>query len=106
MKNKKTRKAQLTIYEVSEIAVHKGIKTRLELLALANKQKEVGKIELAQFIANRGSKAVAEAIRVGWEMKSAEEKLKRSRTSRIELLNNACAGVCANGVTIIGFDWH
>ena len=37
-----------------------------------NEEKE----DLAQFIANRGSKVVDEALQVGWEMEEAEENWK------------------------------
>lgn len=40
------------MFEVSEIAVSKGIKTYLELLALAERQKAERKTDLAQFIVN------------------------------------------------------
>ena len=61
--NKKgKRKRSLSIFDVSQIAVDRRIKTRLELVALASQQKREGKTDLAQFIANRGSKAVEEAL--------------------------------------------
>ena len=63
---KRKRPPRLTMFDVSEIAVSKGIKTYLELLALAKRQKMEGKTDLAQFIVNRGKKAVEEAIRTGW----------------------------------------
>ena len=53
----------------------KEIKSRLELLSLANQQRKEGKTDLAEFIANRGYKAVEEALRVGWEMEEAPAKL-------------------------------
>ena len=49
-KRKKSRKC-LSIYDVSQVVVQKGIKTRLQLLALAKQQKNEGKCDLAQFIA-------------------------------------------------------
>lgn len=39
---------------------------------------KVEKEDLAQFIANRGSKVVDEAIQVGWDLEEGEEKLKRN----------------------------
>ena len=54
----------------------KGLKNRTELLALANQQKEKGKRDLAEFIINRGPKAVAEALSTGWEIAEANKKLK------------------------------
>ena len=64
---RKPRAKRLSIYDVSQIAVNKGIKTRLQLLALANVQKKSGKTDLAEFIANRGFKAVEDALKIGWE---------------------------------------
>ena len=95
---KKTRKRKtlrLSIFDVSKLVVAKGIKSRLELLALASRQMKEGKEDLAQFIANRGSKVVDEAIQVGWEMEEAEEKLKRKQTTRMEILQKALEGPCS-----------
>ena len=94
---KKTRKRKaprLSIFDVSKLVVAKGIKSRLELLALASRQMKEGKEDLAQFIANRGSKVVDEAIQVGWEMEEAEEKLKRKQMTRMEILHKALEGPC------------
>ena len=71
---------------MSQIAVRIGIRTRLELLAYANNQKREGKTDLAKFIANRGAKAVDEALSVGWELEEAEQKTERSKSSRTEIL--------------------
>ena len=95
-KRKKARRG-LSIYDVSQIAVGKGIKTRLELVFLANEQKNEGKCELAQFIANRGSKSVDEALSVGWEFEEAGKNLQRTRLSRIEILYSQLAGECIVG---------
>ena len=43
---KRKRKNRLSIFDVSQIAVTKGIRTRLELLACANQQKSEEKINL------------------------------------------------------------
>lgn len=85
----------MSVYEVSQIVVNKGIKTRLELLALAQEQQTQRKTDLAQFIANRGSKVVDEAILVGWELKEAPSRLLRAQQSRLERLQTAFEGDCA-----------
>lgn len=59
------KKARLSSFDVSEIVVEKGIRTRLGLLALATKQKAEGKTDLAEFIINRGKRVVNDAIEVG-----------------------------------------
>ncbi|CAB4031920.1 Hypothetical predicted protein, partial [Paramuricea clavata] len=90
----KTRKRQLSVYEVSQLVVNKKIKSRLELLSFAQEQQREGKTDLVQFIANRGSKAVDEAIRVGWELKEAPSLVVRYRQSRLERLQVAFEGDC------------
>ena len=83
---KNKRKKTLTVFEVSQIAVKKGIKKCLQLVALASQQKREGKTDLAKFIANRGAKAVEEALSVGWEMEKAELDLARSKLSLVDLI--------------------
>ena len=94
---KKTRKRKaprLSIFDVSKLVVAKRLKSRLELLALASRLMKEEKEDLAQFIANRGSKVFDEAIQVGWEMEEAEEKLKRKQMTRMEILHKALEGAC------------
>jgi len=102
--NKNPRRSRLSVFEVSEIAVGKGIKTRTELLALANEQKKEGKTDLAEFVLNRGPKAVAEALSTGWEMAESNKKLERSRLSRLEILEKAMKGTCPNDCNGVWFD--
>lgn len=94
---RKRKLKRLSVFDVSQIAVAKGIKTRLELLVLASKQKKEGKIDLAEFIANRGNKAVEEALTVGWEMEEAEKKLERSKLTRIQILYAKLGEKCVEG---------
>ena len=94
---KKTRKRKaprLSIFDVSKLVVGKRIKSRLEPLALASRQMKEEKEDLAQFIANRGSKVVDEALQVGWDLEEGEEKLKRKQMSRMEILQKALEGPC------------
>ena len=48
-KRKRRRQPRLSICEVSQVAVQKGIKSRLELVSLANQQKKEGRTDLAEF---------------------------------------------------------
>jgi len=61
---KRKRKPCLSIFDVSQLAVEKRIHNQVQLLALAN---------LAEFIANRGYKAVDEAISIGSDIEGAPE---------------------------------
>ena len=84
----------MSIFDVSQIAVERGIKTRLELVALASQQKGEGKTDLVQF--SRGSKAVEEALSIGWEMENAESDLARSKLSRVEIVYRELEGPCVD----------
>ena len=77
--------------------MEKGIQTRTELLAFANNQKVNGKFDIAEFIVNRGPRVVAEVLNTAWELRNAQEKLDRSKKSRIELLHKASQGECVMG---------
>ena len=93
----KKRKKRMSSFELSEIIVTKGMKTRTELLAYANKQKSEGKNDIAEFIVNRGPRVVSEVLTTAWEMRSAQEKLDRSKKSRLEILEEAAQGECVSG---------
>ena len=64
---------------------------------LAQKQKSERKLDLAQFIANHGSRVLDEVIAVGWELENAESTLQRSKMTRIEILYSKLEGECEPG---------
>ena len=94
--SRKGRKS-LSIFDVSQIAVKIGIRTRLQLLTYANNHKKEGKTDLAKFIANRGAKAVDEALSVGWELEEAKQKMEHSKRSRTEILYSPIGKDCVVG---------
>ena len=67
-KKRSQRSVRLSVYDVCQIVQHKGITSRLELVCLAVEQNREGKSSLAQFTANRGNKAVEEAIELVKEL--------------------------------------
>ena len=79
---------------MSEIIVAKKIKSRTELLALAQNQKKEGKTNIAEFIVNRGSKVVAKILDSAWEMETSNVDLQRAHKNRIDLLADAQQGEC------------
>ena len=87
----------MSAFELSQIIVEDGITTRTELLAFADQQKEEGKTDIAEFVVNRGARVVAEVIGTAWEMKTAKQKLKRSRKSRLDILQDALVEQCVSG---------
>ena len=91
------RKKRLTSLQVSEIIQEKSIKTRTELLALAQLQKNEGKTDLAEFIMNRQPKVIAQLLKNTWDMFNAQAKLERMRKTRLELLLEAGERECVEG---------
>ena len=79
------KRKRLSNFELPEVIVQRGIKSRTELLALAQEQRDEGKTDIAEFVLNRGARAVAEIIDTAWEMKNAKEKLARQRKTRLEI---------------------
>ncbi|CAH3176812.1 unnamed protein product, partial [Porites lobata] len=91
-KSKKRGGDRLSTFDVCQLVQAKSISSRLELVSLAAAQVREGKTALAEFIANRGSKAVDEAIQLAKEFAEAETRLNRSKKTRIELLEEELTG--------------
>ena len=68
---KEKKRKRLSAFEFSEIIVGKGLKSCMDVLALAHMQKNEGKTDMAEFIVNGGSKVVHEVLRTVWEMEEA-----------------------------------
>ena len=96
-KKRSQRSERLSVYDVFQIVQSKGITSRLQLVCLAIEQNREGKSSLAQFIANRGNKAVDEAIELAKEFSQAELQSLRTKKTRIELLQEQTASECAAG---------
>ena len=88
---------RLTVYEVCKIIQAKSISTRLELVCLATAQEREGKLSLAQFIANRGHKAVDEALTLAKEFSTAESLMGLSKKTRVQILQEAKESDCVMG---------
>ena len=95
-KKKNRRERGLTVYEVSQVIEKKNITKRAELVCLAVEQKREGNTRLAESIANRGAKAVDEALSVGKEFREAEAKAIRAKKTRIEILQEAKGSTCVH----------
>lgn len=91
------KRSRMSTFDVVEVVTQKKIKTRMQLLALANSQRDEGKTDLAEFICNRGRKTVEEAIDTAWEMAGAQATLDREKRRRLEILEEARDGPCVQG---------
>ncbi|KAJ7394800.1 hypothetical protein OS493_000634 [Desmophyllum pertusum] len=94
---KSKRKKRLTAYEVSEIIIQKGVKDLTELQALAYGQKQEGKTDLAQFLISRAPRVVVDILNSAWKIETAQQKLARSKKTRMELLQEGRNGECIEG---------
>ena len=75
----------------------KSITNRLGLVCLATAHEREGKKSLAQFIANRGHKAVDEALALAKEFSDAESRYERSTKTRVQILEESKDGECLEG---------
>ena len=89
------KRQRLSSYDVSQIIISKKLPDRIALMAFANAQKREGKTELAEFVMNRGTKAVNELITNAWSMENAEATMRRREKSRMEILNEALETECS-----------
>ena len=97
LKSKKRRGDRLSTFDMCLLVQAKSISSRLELASLAAAQVREGKTMLAEFIANRGSKAVDEVIQLIKEFAKAETHLNRFKKTSIELLEEELTGKCIEG---------
>ena len=91
---KSKKRKRLAVFDVVQIIQAKKIQNRVELLALASKWQGEGKIDLAEFVANRGPKIVNQAIQTANELSEAQRRLERSKKTRIELLEESASSPC------------
>ena len=90
----KKKKKRMAVYDVVRIIQTKGIKSRLELMALASKWQEQVKMDLAEFVSNRGPRVVNEALETAHELTMAEKRLERINKTRIQLLQEHLTQPC------------
>ena len=64
----------------------RGITSPLELVALAGQQNHAGKTNLSKFIANRGQRAVDDALQLAKQFLEANAQLARSKMGHSEFL--------------------
>lgn len=99
---KKKKVSRLTAFQVGEICLTNSIKTRLQLLDFANKQRLAGKTDLAEFIFKSGKKKVEETMATAWEMHEAAAMLERAQLRRMDLLRQFLDKNCVDGC---GGEW-
>lgn len=96
-RKRKGREERMSVYDVCKLIQAKSLTTRLEVVYLATTQEREGKRSLAEFIANRGHKALDEALSLAKEFSEAESRYIRSKKTRIQLLEESKDGECVEG---------
>ena len=87
------RRRSFDALDLSELVVRENIRTKSELLRLAQKQKSDGKRDLALFVLNNIDKCV-KIIETTWEMEAAEETVQRTKRTRMDILQEALLKDC------------
>ena len=83
--------------EVLEFITKHEIKDQTSLLAIANRQNEQGKKDLAQFVLSHSSRSLNAMIDQTWEMKEASKNVRRKNQSRMEIIQETLAANCTEG---------
>ena len=91
------RKRRLSNFDVSEVILKYKVKKETELLALANEQKEEGKIDLAEWVLGKSSKVRNELINSTWGMRDAAKTLERQNVPCIETVQEFLTKDCVSG---------
>ena len=89
----KTRRRSFDALDLSEIIVKENIRTKQELLRLAQAQKTDGKRDLALYVLNNIDKCV-KILETTGEMDSAKNSIERSGRHRIDILQESTAKQC------------
>ena len=96
--NDKEKKCQrLTNIEVGDFVVKHKIRSRVKLLAVAKRQKNEGKLDLANFVFNRNKKQLNDLIDTAWEMENAEEELASTDRDRMQVIYDKADSRCVAG---------
>ena len=85
--NNRGRRKSFDALDLSEIIVQKNIRSKNELLKLAQQQRKNGKRDLALYILNNTDKCV-KIIETTWEMEAAESTVKRSQQTRMSIVTS------------------
>lgn len=97
---KPVKSRRLSNFEVAEAIIAKNIRDDRELYALANEQKMEGKTDLASFVLGKSQKAINELMSSTWKVNDAAANLARSKTSRMERVEQALHGNCVSGLFV------
>ena len=70
---------------MSDVILKNEIKTKTHLYALAEKQKDEGKTDLAEIIVlNKGPKKITELIKNTWDMQNAATEIELQNKTRMD----------------------
>ena len=88
------KRERYTTFDVVELIREKKITSRLQLINFAEMQKNEGKTVVAEFIANRGTKIVQEALDLAREFDEAPKNWHEYRRAVCRLLQEVYSGQC------------
>ena len=91
------KRKDLTKLDLAEFIRERGIKSYAELLAIAEERRSDGQMDIAKFVFKRNEKILGELVAKIWQMESAKEKLEASKVSRINKVKAHLTSGCVEG---------
>ena len=88
------KKKRLTNSQVANFIRREEIQTYTEMLAIAEKRRDEGQDDLAEFIFSRSEKHLRELLTKAWLMKDAPANIAGTKISRIERVREALSKDC------------
>ena len=98
------KRRRLSNLAVAEALPEKEIKNSQELLALANTQREEGRLELANFVLGRSAKALSELIATTLKMHGASASIAKAKMSQMEMVKEEAAKECKSSCNGLWFE--
>ena len=87
--SRQEERTKTVISDVAQLIPSRDITSWLELVALVVQQNRAWKSNLSEFIANRGQRAVEDALQLAKEFMEAEAQLSTSKKGQLDLLEEA-----------------
>ena len=91
------KRKSLTNLDLAELILERGIRSYIELLAIAEERKTTGQMDIAKFVFKRNEKILSELVNKIRQMESAKEKLEASKASPINTVKKHLTSDCVEG---------
>jgi len=87
------KKKRLDSADIAKFCLNNEIKTYDDLLVCAQKRRESGQNDVADYVFGRTEKVIRETIPKAWQLSNAPAKRRESQQTRMDMLTNAIEGM-------------